>query len=70
MTWYLATAVLVVAAAWVLWPLIRHWQPRPERALTRNVAGARERELEEIELDLAAGRLGEAEAARRRRELG
>lgn len=70
MIWLLATALLIVAAPFVLWPLITHWQPEPEQSLTAGEAAeARRREFEELELDLASGRLGEGEAARRRREL-
>jgi len=68
--WLLATVVLLVAAPVVLWPLITHWQPEAEpEGAPAAVADARRRELEELELDLAAGRLSEREAALRRREL-
>ncbi len=70
MTWLLATAVLLVGAPFVLWPLARHWQPQPERLPGPEDGPDRRRlELEELDLDLDAGRLSEAEAAQRRREL-
>lgn len=67
MIWLLATLLLVVAAPIVLWPLLSHWQPEPDTEVLP--AGERQRELEEIELDAASGRISEAEAMRRRREL-
>ena len=67
MIWLLATVLLVVAAPIVLWPLLSHWQPEAEPAQTG--AEEPELELEEIALDVASGRISEAEAAARRREL-
>lgn len=69
MTWVLASVLLLLAAPWVLWPLIRHWQPGAQATPAPDPVEARLRELDEIELDLAGGRLSESEAARRRREL-
>ena len=69
MIWLLATLLLALSAPFVLWPLITHWQPEPERDQVPAREEARRRELEEIELDLAAGRLTADEAALRRREL-
>ena len=69
MIWVLATALLVVSAPFVLWPLLTHWQPEPEPAGEGGELEACRRELEEIELDLASGRLTPVEAAARRREL-
>lgn len=66
MIWLIALGVLVIATPVVLWPLITHWQPEPE---PRAAPAAEGRELEEIELDVASGRISEGEAARRRREL-
>jgi hypothetical protein len=68
-TWVLASVMLAAAAPPVLWPLIAHWQPRLQPAVAVDAREARLRELEEIELDLAAGRISEREAALRRREL-
>lgn len=69
MTWAWATLLLLLAAPWVLWPLVRHWQPAVARPRRTDPADERLRALEEIELDLEAGRLSEEEAALRRREL-
>jgi hypothetical protein len=60
---------LILAVPFVVWPLIRHWQPRVAAEPVGNREEARLSELEEIEVDLAAGRLSEDEAAVRRREL-
>jgi cytochrome c-type biogenesis protein CcmI len=65
--WILATALLVVAAPVVLWPLLTHWQPEPDRS--PDTDAEREHRLEEIELDVASGRIGEPDAVRRRQEL-
>jgi cytochrome c-type biogenesis protein CcmI len=65
MIWLVATLLLAAGGAFALWPLARHWQaPREERA-----HAGRPSELDELELEVAAGRLSEAEAAARRREL-
>jgi cytochrome c-type biogenesis protein CcmI len=70
-SWSLATLLLALGAAYALWPLVRHWQPEPDLASRPpDLREARLRELEELDLDVAAGRLSEAEAARRRAELG
>ena len=69
MSWGWATLTLILALPVVLWPLVRHWQPRVTAAAPANPEDARLSELEEIEFDLAAGRLSEREAAIRRREL-
>lgn len=71
MIWLLATGLLALAAPIVLWPLLTHWEPEPEVDGERATAAAeaRERALEEIELDHAAGRISEAEAARLRGEV-
>ena len=72
MTWVVATLLLLAAAPFVLWPLIRHWQPEPEPAAApeREARERRRSELEELDLDIAAGRISEREAASRRGELG
>ena len=69
MSWVLATLMLVLAVPFVLWPLARHWQPRVRVAPFVDPEDARLTELDEIEFDLAAGRLSEREAALRRRGL-
>jgi hypothetical protein len=58
-----------VALPFVVWPLVRHWQPSAEATPAASPEEVRQRELEEIESDLAAGRLSDGEAALRRREL-
>jgi hypothetical protein len=68
-TWAWASLLLVLAASYVLWPLLRHWSPRVASAAPADPEDERLRELEEIELDVAAGRLSEPEAAVRRRDL-
>ena len=67
MTWFVASGLMLLAAPFVLWPLIRHWQPEPEPA-TGDDRERRRRQFEELDLDVAAGRISEAEAAERRRE--
>jgi len=69
MTYAVASVLLLLAATFVLWPLVRHWQPRVAVAPAPDPGEARLSELEEIESDLAAGRLSEREAALRRRGL-
>ena len=69
MSWAWATLALAVAFPFVLWPLVRHWQPGVIAAQAPDPEETRMSELEEIESDLAAGRLSEWEAALRRREL-
>ena len=71
MTWAAASLLLLLAAPFVLWPLIRHWQPEPEPAGApeREARERRRGELEELNLDVAAGRISEREAAARRSEL-
>ena len=69
MSWAWATLALVLAVPFVVWPLVRHWQPRVTVAPAPDPGETRLSELEEIESDLAAGRLSEREAALRRRGL-
>ena len=69
MSWAWATLALLISVSFVVWPLVRHWQPRAAAAPAPDPEEARMTELEEIESDLAAGRLSEREAAIRRREL-
>jgi cytochrome c-type biogenesis protein CcmI len=65
--WLFASVLVVVAAPFVLWPLLTHWQPEPEPPSALDAE--REHQLEEVELDLASGRISRVEAARRSREL-
>jgi len=63
--WLLASLLFLVGAAYSLWPLLRHWQPGSSKV-------ARDRPLdaaEEVELDVAVGRLSEGEGTARRRQL-
>jgi cytochrome c-type biogenesis protein CcmI len=64
-----ATLVLLAALPFLLWPLLRP----PELTAPSEVAGADRDELahrvEEVELDLASGRLDRSEAERRLAEL-
>jgi hypothetical protein len=69
LSWAWATLTLVVALPFVVWPLLRHWQPSAVAGPVASPDQRRHVELEEIEFDLAAGRLSEREAALRRREL-
>lgn len=66
MTLAFATLALLASFPFVLWPLIRHLEPPAEaspdlKALTEQAL----REVEEVELDVATGRLP-PEAGRRR----
>jgi cytochrome c-type biogenesis protein CcmI len=72
MTYAVASVLMLLAAPFVLWPLIRHWQPAPElpAAPGQEARDRRRHELEELDLDVAAGRISEREAAARRSELG
>ena len=64
MTYEIAALLLVVVFPFVAWPLI---QGRVDRVLRRTAAEDRGAELrEEVDLDLATGRLTEGEARRRR----
>ena len=69
MTWLLATLLLLMAAPFVLWPLIRHLEPQKEADGEEDSADLRRRRLEEIELDLESGRLDPEGADLLRREL-
>jgi cytochrome c-type biogenesis protein CcmI len=64
-----ATVVLLAALPFLLWPLLRP----PELAVPSDATAPRQDELahqvEEIELDLASGRLDPGEAQRRLAEL-
>ena len=71
MTYAVASVLMLLAAPFVLWPLIRHWQPTPEppSAPEQEARARRRHDLEELDLDVAAGRISEREAAARRSEL-
>jgi hypothetical protein len=64
-----ATAVLLLALPFLLWPLLR--PPGPGRVTLQAADASDELNhlVEEIELDLASGRLDQAEAERRLAEL-
>ena len=64
-----ATAVLVLVLPFLLWPLLR---PPELKALTESSGNSADellRQLEEVQLDLASGRLDRQEADRRTAEL-
>jgi hypothetical protein len=69
LSWAWATLALGVALPFIVWPLVRHWQPSAPTGQGTKTDQSRLSELEEIEFDLAAGRLSEGEASLRRREL-
>jgi hypothetical protein len=64
-----ATAALLLALPFMLWPLVR--PPGPARASSGLSADSDEllHQVEEVQLDLASGRLDQAEAERRLAEL-
>ena len=64
-----ATAVLLVALPFLLWPLLRPAAAEVSPAPPADTAGDLLRQLEEVQLDLASGRLDPAEAGRRLAEL-
>ena len=64
MTFAIATLLLIVVFPFVAWPLI---QGRADRARHRRAADDRGSELrEEVDLDLATGRISAADARERR----
>ena len=66
-----AAILLLVAASFVLWPLLRaQTAGLPPEPGPQAMEGKRRRESEELELDVATGRLSPLEAEARRRELG
>jgi cytochrome c-type biogenesis protein CcmI len=67
----LASAILIAALAFALWPLIRHADPEPDRQPDPAEAEHQRFRLavEEVELDAASGRLSPEEAAARLLEL-
>jgi len=65
-----ATAALLLALPFLLWPLLRPPEPAdmvPDQADEQDEL---RRRAEEVQLDLASGRLDRAEAERRLAELG
>jgi cytochrome c-type biogenesis protein CcmI len=64
-----ATAVLLLALPFLLWPLLRPPAPEVSRAQSADTAADLLRQVEEVQLDLASGRLDPAEAERRLAEL-
>jgi cytochrome c-type biogenesis protein CcmI len=64
-----ATAALLLALPFLLWPLLR--PPEAANAAPNQVDEQDElrRQVEEVQLDLASGRLDRAEAERRLAEL-
>ncbi|MGH7904363.1 MAG: hypothetical protein ACREPA_09620 [Candidatus Dormibacteraceae bacterium] len=71
MTFLVAWVALLAGLLLALWPVIRHRRPVPPREPAPGGDGSASllaAGLEEIELDLASGRLSSEEAAARRAE--
>jgi cytochrome c-type biogenesis protein CcmI len=64
-----ATVVLLLALPFLLWPLLRPAPEPVEREAAENGREGLAHQLEEVELDLASGRLDRSEADRRLAEL-
>ena len=64
-----ATAVLLLALPFLLWPLLRPPEPAGAEASPSEASEELRRQAEEVQLDLATGRLDQAEAERRLAEL-
>jgi len=64
----LATLCLLLATPFVFWPLLRHWSVAPPGEPETDLASLRQAEMEEVEVDLASGRISSEEAARLRHE--
>ena len=64
-----ATAVLVLALPFLLWPLLRPPELKAPTESSENNPDELLRRLEEVQLDLASGRLDRQEADRRTAEL-
>jgi hypothetical protein len=62
-TWFVAGTALLVAGGYALWPLIRHQEPFSADTRPVGSGASRRLALEELELDLAAGRIDEKLAA-------
>jgi hypothetical protein len=71
MIYVLASALLLAALAFAVWPLIRHAEPEPDAVTERvDAEGGRLRlAVEEVELDATSGRLSPIDAEARIREL-
>lgn len=71
MIYFLASVLLVAGLAYAVWPLLRHAEPAGEPTVdpagrdTDRIRLA----IDEVELDVASGRLAPAEAEARMREL-
>jgi hypothetical protein len=64
-----ATAILLLALPFMLWPLLRPSEPVPDPTLEPPPREDLLHQVEELELDLASGRLDRDDAARRLAEL-
>jgi hypothetical protein len=64
-----ATVVLLAALPFLLWPLVRPPEPDPPAAVVAPNRDELYHRVEEVELDLASGRLDRPEADRRLAEL-
>jgi cytochrome c-type biogenesis protein CcmI len=64
-----ATAVLVLALPFLLWPLLRPPELKDRAEPPASSSDDLVRQLEEVQLDLASGRLDRREADRRTAEL-
>jgi cytochrome c-type biogenesis protein CcmI len=64
-----ATAVLVLALPFLLWPLLRPPELKDRAEPPTRSSDDLARQLEEVQLDLASGRLDRREADRRTAEL-
>lgn len=66
-----AAILLALAAGFVLWPLLRQGPAEPARPHPpEGGASPRTWEPEELDLDVAGGRLSPEQGAARRREMG
>ena len=63
MTWCVAATAMLAAGAFPLWPLLSHHSPSNAEAGQMGSGANRSLALEELELDVAAGRVGEQSAA-------
>lgn len=64
-----ATVALLLALPFLLWPLLRPPEPASAVPAQADEQDELRRQVEEVQLDLASGRLDDAEAARRLAEL-
>jgi cytochrome c-type biogenesis protein CcmI len=68
-TFFAATVVLILALPFLLWPLLRPPELKDPAASPAARADELLHQLEEVQLDLASGRLDRPEADRRSAEL-